>query len=39
MLLECMEVLAVVVVAKTSLQPRSWLDNVALRSVEAQGLG
>jgi hypothetical protein len=30
---------AVVVVVKTSLQPRSWLDNVALRSVETRGLG
>jgi hypothetical protein len=29
----------VVVVAKTSLQPRSWLDSVALRLVEARGLG
>jgi hypothetical protein len=29
----------VVMVAKTSLQPRSWLDSVALRSVEARGLG
>jgi hypothetical protein len=30
---------AVVVVAKTSLQPRSWLESVALRSVEVRGLG
>jgi hypothetical protein len=29
----------VVVVVKTSLQLRSWLDNVVLRSVEARGLG
>jgi hypothetical protein len=28
-----------VVVAKTSLQPRSWLESVVLRSVEARGLG
>jgi hypothetical protein len=39
MLLECMGAPAVVVVVKTSLQPRSWLDNVVLRSVETQGLG
>jgi hypothetical protein len=39
MLLECMRAPVVVVVAKTSLQPRSWLDGVALRSVEARGLG
>jgi hypothetical protein len=38
-LLECMGASTVVVVAKTSLQPRSWLESVALRSVEAQGLG
>jgi hypothetical protein len=39
MLLECMGAPTVVVVAKTSLQPRSWLDSVALKSVEARGLG
>jgi hypothetical protein len=27
------------VVAKTSLQTRSWLESVTLRLVEAQGLG
>jgi hypothetical protein len=37
-MLECMGSLTVVVVVKTSLQPRSWLESVALRSVEAQGL-
>jgi hypothetical protein len=35
-MLECMGSPTVVVVAKTSLQPRSWLESVALRSVEAQ---
>jgi hypothetical protein len=30
---------AVVVVVKTSLQLRSWLDSVALKSVETRGLG
>jgi hypothetical protein len=29
----------VVVVTKTSLQPRSWLESVALRSVEAGDWG
>jgi hypothetical protein len=38
-MLECMGSLAVVVVVKTSVQPRSWLESVALRSVEARGLG
>jgi hypothetical protein len=39
-MLECMGSPAVVVVvAKASLQPRSWLESVALRSVEAQRLG
>jgi hypothetical protein len=38
-MLECMGSPAVVVVAKTSVQPRSWLESVALRSVEALGLG
>jgi hypothetical protein len=38
-MLECVGSLAVVVVAKTSLQLRSWLESVALRSVEARGLG
>jgi hypothetical protein len=39
-MLECMGLPAVVVVvAKASLQSRSWLKSVALRSVEAQGLG
>jgi hypothetical protein len=38
MLLECMGALAVVVAMKTSLQSRSWLDSVALRSVETRGL-
>jgi hypothetical protein len=38
-MLECMGSPTVVVVAKTSLQPRLWLESVALRSVEAQGLG
>jgi hypothetical protein len=38
-LLECMGSPAVVVVVKTSLQPRSWLESVALRWVEARGLG
>jgi hypothetical protein len=37
-MLECMGSPGVVVV-KTSLQPRSWLESVTLRSVEAQGLG
>jgi hypothetical protein len=37
-MLECMGSPAVVVVAKTSLQLRSWLESVALRSVEARGL-
>jgi hypothetical protein len=36
-MLECKGSPAVVVVAKTSLQLRSWLESVALRSVEAQG--
>jgi hypothetical protein len=38
-MLECMGSPAMVVVANTSSQPRSWLESVALRSVEAQGLG
>jgi hypothetical protein len=38
-MLECMGSPAVVVVVKTSLQLRSWLESVALRSVEARGLG
>jgi hypothetical protein len=38
-MLECMGSPAVVVVAKTSLQLRSWLESMALRLVEAQGLG
>jgi hypothetical protein len=38
-LLQFMGSPAVVVVAKTSLQPRSWLESVALRSVEARGRG
>jgi hypothetical protein len=38
-MLECMGSPTVVVVAKTSLQSRSWLESVALRSVEARGLG
>jgi hypothetical protein len=40
-MLECMgsPAVVVVVVVKTSLQPRSWLESVALRSMEAQGLG
>jgi hypothetical protein len=38
-MLECMGSPAVVVVAKTSLQPRSWLESVVLRSMEAWGLG
>jgi hypothetical protein len=38
-MLECMGPPAVVVVAKTSLQLRSWLESVALRSVEARRLG
>jgi hypothetical protein len=39
-MLECMGSSAVVVVvAKTSLQLRSWLESVALSLVEAQGLG
>jgi hypothetical protein len=38
-MVECMGLLAMVVVAKTSLQPRSWLESMALRSMEAQGLG
>jgi hypothetical protein len=38
-MLECMGSPVVVVVAKTLLQPRSWLESVALRSVEARGLG
>jgi hypothetical protein len=38
-MLECMGSPAMVVVAKTLLQPRSWLESVAVRSVEAQGLG
>jgi hypothetical protein len=29
----------VVVVAKTSLQMRSWLESVVLRSMDARGLG
>jgi hypothetical protein len=38
-ILECMGSPAIVVVVKTSLQLRSWLESVALKSVEAQGLG
>jgi hypothetical protein len=38
-MLECMGSPAMVVVVKTSLQPRSWLESMALMSVEAQGLG
>jgi hypothetical protein len=38
-MLECVGSPIVVVVVKTSLQPRSWLKSVALRSVEARGLG
>jgi hypothetical protein len=38
-MLECMRSPAVVVVVKISLQPRSWLESVELRSVDAQGLG
>jgi hypothetical protein len=38
-MVECMGLLAMVVVAKTSLQPRSWLESVTLRSMEARGLG
>jgi hypothetical protein len=38
-MVECMGLLAMVVVAKTSLQPRSWLESVMLRSMEARGLG
>jgi hypothetical protein len=38
-MLECMGLPNVVVVAKTSLQPRSWLESVALRLVEARRLG
>jgi hypothetical protein len=38
-MLECMRSPAVVVVAKTLLQSRSWLKSMALRSVEARGLG
>jgi hypothetical protein len=38
-MLECMGPPTVVVVAKTSLQPRSWLESVTLRSVEARRLG
>jgi hypothetical protein len=30
---------SVVVVVKTSLQPRSWLDSIALRLMETRGLG
>jgi hypothetical protein len=37
-MLECMGSPIVVVAANTSLQPRSWLESVALRSVEARGL-
>jgi hypothetical protein len=40
MLLECMGAPAVVVVVvKISLQPRSWLDSIALRLVETRRLG
>jgi hypothetical protein len=39
LMLECMGSPAMVVVAKISLQPRSWLESVALRSVETRGLG
>jgi hypothetical protein len=38
-MLECMGSPVVVVVVKTPLQLRSWLESVALRSVEAWGLG
>jgi hypothetical protein len=38
-MLECEGSPAVVVVVKTLLQPRLWLESVALRSVEARGLG
>jgi hypothetical protein len=38
-MLECMGSRAVVVVAKISLQPRSWLETVELKSMEAWGLG
>jgi hypothetical protein len=40
-MLECVgsPTVVVVVVAKTSLQPRLWLESVVLRSVEARGLG
>jgi hypothetical protein len=38
-MLECMGSSAMVVVVKTSLQPRSWLESMELRSVEARGLG
>jgi hypothetical protein len=38
-MLECMGSPTVVVVVKTSLQLRSWLESVALRSVDARGLG
>jgi hypothetical protein len=38
-MLECMGSSVVVLVVKTSLQPRSWLKSVALGSVEARGLG
>jgi hypothetical protein len=37
-MLECMGSTAVVVVVKTTLQLRSWLESVALRSVKARGL-
>jgi hypothetical protein len=38
-MLECVGSPVVVVVVKTSLQPRSWLESMVLRTVEAQGLG
>jgi hypothetical protein len=38
-MLECMGPPAVVVVVKTSLQLKLWLESVALMSVEARGLG
>jgi hypothetical protein len=38
-MLDCMGSPAVVVVAKTLLQSRSWLESVALKSVGARGLG
>jgi hypothetical protein len=39
-MLECIgSPVVVVVVVKTLLQPRSWLESVALKSVEARGLG